>query len=115
MLNLKMLEGMGKTQVLCSTEEQAIEFCEAMWDQYPDLMKPAWKRGQTNWRSETIQKWYVPRIDFIEDEYFQYCQSSNFKQSGYNVVLFEDLLVSIDFGDIPQSEMDMKSLFEIGV
>ena len=115
MLNLKMLEGMGKTQVLCSTEKQAIEFCEAMWDQYPKLMKPAWKRGQTNWYRNTVQKWYVPRIDAEADDWCQYCQSSDFKQGGYNVVLFEDLLVSIDFGEIQRSEMDMKSLFEIGV
>lgn len=114
MLNLKMLEGMGKTQVLCSTEEQAIEFCEAMWDQYPDLMEPAWERGQTNWHSHTIQKWYVPRVYGEADEWCHYCQSSDFRQGGYNVVLFEDLLVSIDFGEIQQSEMDMKSLFGMG-
>ena len=114
MLNLKLLEGMGKTQVLCSTEEQAVEFCEAMWDQYPKLMELAWKRGQTNWRRNTVQKWYVPRIDGAEDDYFKYCQSSNFRQSGYNTVLFTDLLEDIDFGELSQSEMDMKSLFGMG-
>lgn len=115
MLNLKMLEGMGKTQVLCSTEEQAVEFCKAMWEQYPAKMEPAWDKDQTNWRRSTVQKWYVPRIDAEADDWCQYCQSSDFKQNGYNVVLFKDLLVSIDFGEIQQSEMDMKSLFEIGV
>ena len=114
MLNLKMLEGMGKTQVLCSSEAEAKEFCSAMWEQYPDKMRPAWEPGQTNWNINTTSKWYLPRIHISRDDYVEYCQSADFIQSGYEVVLFKDLVDIPDFGELSQSEMDMKSLFGMG-
>lgn len=110
MLKLKMLEGMGKTQVLCTSREQAEEFCQEMWKQYPDRMTPAWFKDQTNWYPDSLQKWYLPRIDIFDDKE-KFCQSADRKQQGYQVVYFNDLKFNQDFGEIAASEMDMKSLF----
>lgn len=113
MLNLKMLEGMGKTQVQCDSSEEAREFCEAMWEQYPHLMKPAWTRGQTNWQTRTVHKFYLPRIDRTDDE-VDFCQSANSFQYGYTIILFADLKVNMDFDEIQPSDFDIKSLFGMG-
>ena len=110
MLNLKMLEGMGKTQVLCLSKEQAEEFCREMWEQYPSRMKPAWDQGQTNWRKNSVQIFYLPRIDYNPGE-ADFCQSSSYSVFGYKTIAFSDLVVIMDFGDIQTSDQDMKSLF----
>ena len=113
MIDLKKLEGIGKTQVQCNSSEEAKEFCEAMWEQYPHLMKPVWTRNQTNWHRSTVHKFYLPRIDRAVNE-VGYCQSADSVQYGYEIVLFEDLKVNMDFGEIQQSDFDIKSLFGRG-
>lgn len=113
MLNLKMLEGMGKTQVLCTSREQAEEFCQEMWRQYPNRMTPAWFKDQTNWHPDTLEKWYLPRIDVVNGE-VDFCQSSDRKQHGYQVITFDDLKFNPDFGEIIPSEMEIKRLFGMG-
>lgn len=112
-IDLKKLEGMGKTQVQCNSSEEAKEFCEAMWEQYPHLMKPVWVRGQTNWRTRTVHKFYLPKIDKVDNE-VEYCQSADYPQYGYEIILFADLKVNMDFGEIQQSDFDIKSLFGMG-
>lgn len=114
MVNLKMLEGMGRTQVLCSSEEEAKMFCNAMWEQYPDRMRPAWTRWQTNWRTSTLKKWYIPRIDRYEDETADFCQSANYKQPGYKEVIFKDLIAYLDLGEINISDLTINNLLNLG-
>ena len=113
-VDLSILELYGKSVVRCTTKEFAEIFIDAMWEQYPDKMRPAWELGQTNWNINTTSEWYLPRIHISRDDYVEFCQSANFRHSGYEVVLFKDLVDSPDFGELSQSEMDMKSLLGMG-
>lgn len=118
LLDLSRLERYGKTAVHCVSEEQASMFMEAMWEQYPDRVKPMWRKGQTNWNAERERKkciYYLPRIVRTPEE-TQHCQSSrlNFSTAAeYKIIEFSDLVVSYDIGEF-STELDIKSLFGMG-
>lgn len=113
-VDLSVLETMGKIQVLCESEEQAKMFVAAMWEQYPNRMKPAWTIGQTNWRITSRKKYYIPRIIRDDRDPVAFCQSADREQYGYSVVKFMDLIHNmVDLGDIKNDGSDIKDLFGI--
>lgn len=119
-VDLSRLEAMGKAAVRCISAEQAKMFIEAMWEQYPSLLEPAWKRGVTNWYEygydEIGEICYKPRI--VKERYGpNFCQSSSTKgaiKDGYTIVEFESLLTIVDLGEFATQELDIKSLFGMG-
>lgn len=115
-LNLYLLEGYGKSAVYCETEDQAKLFMDAMWEQFPDKVTPAWSRGQTNWRTDRDGIYYVPRIfHSVDPGEYSHCQSSSLDwvvRNGYRVVPVTMLAKDFDLGEISAEEVDIKTLFE---
>lgn len=120
-VDLSQLESLGKTAVRCKTEEFAQTFVDAMWEQYPEKMDGIWARkNHNNWHHYAHDQngiCYLHRITYKSDG-VDYCQSTSFENAvryGYIIVEFEELIrASCDFGEILQSEMDIKNLFEAG-
>ena len=117
---LGVLKSYGRSVVRCVSEEQAKMFMDAMWEQYPHLVKGIWREGQTNWGDCGYDKMgeicYKHRIMGSGDS-VTYCQSTSTrsaKRDGYRIVEFTDLLYSDDFGELPSPEFDIKSFFEMG-
>lgn len=113
MVNLNVLEQYGRVAVFCKTEDQAIQFMEAMWKQYPKQVEAAWRKGQTNWKAGSDGIYYVPRIfhDVCRDEY-RHCQSSSLRwlmEHGYATVPFDVLVANYDLGEFLPEE-DVESL-----
>lgn len=115
-VDLSRLESMGRTAVHCTSKEQAEMFMEAMWQQYPEKVQNAWRRGQTNWsksREEKKSIYYLPRIVRKAGE-TMHCQSSDLGYHDgqeYQVVEFSDLICAYDLGEFSVVESDIKSLF----
>lgn len=118
-VNLARLEEYGRVSVYCATEEYAKMFMDAMWEQHPEKMEGVWSRTQTNWRGNQNGIYYLPRIFHkvdLSDEY-GHCQSSTRDWSlshGYTIVPFEVLLETPDLGVFDTSEVDIKSLLDMG-
>lgn len=117
-IDLSRLEYLGKTAVRCTSEDETKIFMEAMWTQYPHLVSGIWRKGQTNWERHDDKReiYYLPRI-VRDPEELNYCQSSSLstrEREKYTVVEFEDLLVSLDFGELSVAESDIKILFDMG-
>lgn len=120
-VDLSILELYGKSVVRCTTKEFAEIFIDAMWEQYPDKMKKAWHRNETNWGlyvDDPNGICYKHRI-VPTGEYVDFCQSTSYRSAvreGYTVVEIEELISkSLDLGEVMPSDLDIKSLFEIGV
>lgn len=116
-VNLSMLENLGRTAVLCISEEQAKMFMDAMWEQYPKLVSRIWRKGQTNWERHRDRGciYYLPRIVCERGE-ISYCQSTNLssrERGKYKVVNFEELLQIDDLGEFSKGHMDIEILFNM--
>lgn len=118
-VNLSLLENMSRSVVHCTTEDDAIMFMAAMWEQYPKLVDCIWRPGQTNWnkyRENNGGIYYLPRIVHNETE-ISYCQSTNeatARDGRYVFVEFTDLLEEMDLGELSHDGADIKSLFGMG-
>ena len=116
-INLSKLEKMGETAVRCTSAEQAEMFMDAMWEQYPHLVKGIWTKGVTNWYEYGYDKigeiCYKPRI--VKEGYgISYCQSANTNSAikdGYKIIEFDFLCCISDLGELTAPEFDIKSLF----
>ena len=118
-VHLSRLEHMGRTAVHCSSKDQAEMFMDAMWEQYPQLVEPAWTKGETNWDryyAKKVEMYYLPRIVRDKGE-VDFCQStnlSNHDRSNLTVVEFVDLLAELDLGEFCRSGIDINNLFGMG-
>lgn len=116
---LSRLEHMGRAAVHCTSEDQAAMFMDAMWEQYPHLVRGVWGKGQTNWDRYYAKKgevYYLPRIVRDKGE-VDYCQSTNLSNQDkgtLTIVEFVDLLEELDLGEFCQSGVDINNLFGMG-
>lgn len=108
-VDLSILELYGKSVVRCATKELAEIFIDAMWEQYPDKMKKAWRRNETNWGlyvDDPNGICYKHRI-VPTGEYTDFCQSTSYRSAiieGYTIVEIEELICkSLDLGEIDES------------
>lgn len=116
MVDLDVLRQYGRAAVFCETKEQAEQFMEAMWEQYPKQVESAWYRGETNWVDGNDGIYYLPRIFHTADSgEYSICQSSNLRwvtKHNYTVVPFGVLVGGFDLGEF-LPETDIKSLFDM--
>ena len=116
-VDLSTLESYGKSVVRCRTKEFAKIFIDAMWEQYPDKMKPAWHRDETNFGlyvDDPNGICYKHRI-VSSGDHINLCQSTSYRSAvreGYTIIEIEELIgKSFDFGEVQPSDLDIKSLF----
>ena len=109
-IDLSVLESCGKSVVRCMTKEFAKMFVDAMWEQYPNKMKPAWNRDETNWSiyaNDPDGICYKHRIA-PTGEHIDFCQSTNYRSAvrdGCTIIEIEELICrSADFGEFERSD-----------
>ena len=120
MVDLSLLEQYGRVAVRCDSEEEAIQFMKAMWDQHPEKVRNIWNPGSTNWgtRGRSNSIYYVPRIfHSVKPGESSFCQSSSLdwvERHDYQVVPFNALTSRLDLGEILSVNFDIESLFGMG-
>ena len=92
----------------CETPEEAEEFLNEMFAQYPDKCRN-WKDGVHNWSQGPC---YNPNFDEPNSRYMYHDRYGFYEKNGYVIIPFSDLLSDNDF---EASEQSLELLFGVGV
>lgn len=113
-LDVDLLKSLGKFVVHCETKQQADELLELVGKCFPDKLI-GWTKGITYWDWYKGESCYALHMDRPKAT-MQFSPVHYWKEHGYSIVPFYDLIVPFDYGEIQNNTcFELNLLYEIGV
>lgn len=110
-LNLDIFKNStGRICAKCETERESQWLLAAMKTQFPDKCRN-WRFPHKVWGINRRELYLIPYINNVDGNKMMWCSDPSWiRRNQYEVVLFKDLILPIDIGDICPSEFGIQFL-----